>query len=103
MLRLSRLWHFYLRFAALPTGLLTFICIVLFINLSQAGSYIHAPLLLLKGFTDLIIWWMVTSQYAKKLFYYYNLHLSSRLMWGFAFTLDILLFELIINTYLWLH
>jgi hypothetical protein len=73
----------------LVTLLITSIALVFFF---QDGFRIFNGILWLKIATNALVWYFINSFKAKEFFYYQNLGVSKRLLWGSALSFDFNLF-----------
>lgn len=86
MIRASALWTFYLHHCLAPLVISAFCFYIYFVDAQIIN------LLLIKLVTDAGICYFINTIHRNRLFYYYNLHISGRLLWIGYFTIDLVIF-----------
>ncbi len=90
MIRANALWAFYLHHCMAPLVVSALCCYIYWAD----AQFIN--LLLIKLVTNAGICYFVNTIHRNRLFYYYNLHISRRLLWMGYFTVDLFIFVIAI-------
>jgi hypothetical protein len=87
--RKTKLILLFYRPWAFASNLATALCVWLVV---KTGIMILPPLLLLKAGTAATIWYVMREYGARKIYYFNNLGLTPRALWGWSMALDIAIF-----------
>lgn len=90
--RINGILHFYLSLLAVPAGIVTIICLYTYYQNRDGAADAIIGLLWFKAATYLPLCYVINNVRAKRFYYYYNLHLSRRLLWASAIIADLGIF-----------
>ena len=90
--KLNAILHFYRSFAAAPLAISIVCWYILHELKNEHDLSLISVLIIFKLISSLVLWLLVRSLSSKRIYYYYNLHISASQLWLTAFFIDLTIF-----------